>query len=93
MDRETLEIYNKNATKYANLEIDKTSLRAYQDFSQALPKNGLVLDYGCGPGHFSKKLFADGFRVDAFDASKKMVEIISKDPQINSWVGLSLIHI
>ena len=54
MDRETLEIYNKNATKYANLEIDKTSLRAYQDFSQALPKNGLVLDYGCGPGHFSK---------------------------------------
>ena len=57
MDRETLEIYNKNATKYANLEIDKTSLRAYQDFSQALPKNGLVLDYGCGPGHFFQKNF------------------------------------
>ena len=87
MDRETLEIYNKYATKYANLEIDKTSLRAYQDFSQALTKNGLVLDYGCGPGHFSKKLFADGFQVDAFDASEKMIEIISKEPQINSWTG------
>ena len=87
MDRETLEIYNKNATKYANLEIDKTSLRAYQVFSQALPKNGLVLDYGCGPGHFSKKLFADGFQVDAFDASEKMIEIISKEPQVNSWTG------
>ena len=83
MDRETLEIYNKNATKYANLEIDKTSLRAYQDFSQALPKNGLVLDYGCGPGHFSKKLFADGFQVDAFDATTKYDGI---------WANFSLLH-
>ena len=36
---------------------------------------------------FFKKLFADGFQVDAFDASEKMIEIISKEPQVNSWTG------
>ena len=55
MDNITIEVYNKNAAEYANLDIDKVSLKAYGDFSNALPKNGLVLDYGCGPGYFAKK--------------------------------------
>ena len=87
MDNTTIEIYNKNAAEYANLDIDPVSLKAYRDFSSALPKNGLVLDYGCGPGYFAKKFLEDGFTIDAFDASEKMIEIVSKEQQINSWIG------
>ena len=87
MDNITIDIYNKNAAKYADLIIDKVSLKAYHQFSQALPKNGIVLDYGCGPGYFSKKFLADGFKVDAFDASEKMIEIASIEPRVNWWVG------
>ena len=87
MDNRTIDIYNKNATKYADLEIDKVSLKAYHDFSNSLPKNGIVLDYGCGPGYFSKKFLADGFKVHAFDASEKMIEIASMETRVNWWVG------
>ena len=45
------------------------------------------MDYGCGPGHFSKKFLADGFKVDAFDASEKMIEIASVETKVNWWVG------
>ena len=61
MDNLTIDVYNKNAAEYANLDIDKVSLKAYRDFSNALPKNGLVLDYGCGPCYFSKKFLSDCF--------------------------------
>ena len=87
MDNRTIDIYNKNAAEYANLDIDKVSLKAYGDFSNALPKNGLVLDYGCGPGYFARRFLADGFEVDAFDASEKMIEIASMETQINWWVA------
>ena len=87
MDNTTIEIYNKNAAEYANLDIVPVSLKAYRDFSSALPKNGLVLDYGCGPGYFAKKFLEDGFTIDAFDASEKMIEIVSKEKKINSWIG------
>jgi 2-polyprenyl-3-methyl-5-hydroxy-6-metoxy-1,4-benzoquinol methylase len=87
MDNITIDIYNKNAAKYANLDIDKVSLKAYREFSSLLPKNGIVLDYGCGPGYFSKKFLADGFQVNAFDASEKMIEIASMETRVNWWVG------
>ena len=87
MDKKTIDIYNRKAAEYANLDIDQVSLKAYRDFSSALPKNGLVLDYGCGPGYFAKKFLADGFKVDAFDASEKMIEIVSREDQINSWIA------
>ena len=87
MDNITIDIYNKNAAKYANLDIDKVSLKAYREFSSLLPKNGIVLDYGCGPGYFSKKFLADGFQVNAFDASEKMIEIASMETRVNWWLG------
>ena len=88
MDKITIDIYNSKATEYANLDIDQVSLNAYRDFTSALPKNGLVLDYGCGPGYFAKKFLADGFKVDAFDASEKMIEIVAREDQINSWIAV-----
>ena len=87
MDNITIDVYNKNAAEYANLDIDNVSLKAYRDFSSALPKNGLVLDYGCGPGYFAKKFLADGFKVNAFDASEKMIEIASIETQVDWWVA------
>ena len=87
MDNLTIDVYNKNAAEYANLDIDKVSLNAYRDFSNALPKNGLILDYGCGPGYFAKKFLADGFEVHAFDASEKMIELASIETEVNWWVA------
>ena len=87
MDNKTIGIYNRSAVQYADLDVDQVSLKAYRDFSSALPKNSLVLDYGCGPGYFAKKFLIDGFKVDAFDASEKMIEIVSSEQQINSWIA------
>ena len=87
MDKTTIGVYNKKATEYASLDVDQVSLMAYHNFTGALPKNGFILDYGCGPGYFAKKFLVDGFKVDAFDASEKMIEIVSREPKINSWIA------
>ena len=49
-------------------------------FCKKLPKNGEVLDFGCGPGlPFAKELSDIGFKVTGIDLSKIMVKEAQKN--------------
>lgn len=50
----------------------------YSAFLELLPKNGHILDLGCGSGRDSKAFLARGYQVSAVDASPKMVEMASQ---------------
>ena len=47
----------------------------YQRFLPHLPRGAHILDAGCGSGRDSKAFLARGYRVTAFDASLKLVEL------------------
>jgi len=42
-------------------------------FKQMVPKGGLVLDVGCGPGQYTRALEARGLRVVGFDLSRGLL--------------------
>ena len=83
MDKKTIEFYNNNAHKYAEWrskeEIDLTQ----RIFLNEIKLDGKIIDLGCGTGEkaiwFNKK----GLKVDAVDASIKMLEKFKKFKDIN----------
>ena len=52
--------------------------KIYPQFTGHLRKNAYILDAGCGSGRDSLYFLKNGFQVDAFDASAKMVEHAKK---------------
>ncbi len=48
--------------------------------SSAVPPNGLVLDYGCGPGRISVLLARRGFSVLGVDPSQPMIATAKQQP-------------
>lgn len=66
-------MYNKIAKAYAE-EFSKPS-DYLDDFLELLPKNGKVLDVGCGVGVDSAYAQINGFKVVGVDMSEKMLEI------------------
>ena len=47
-------------------------------FLRRLPKNALILDFGCGTGRDSKYFLQKGYRVEACDGSEEMVKIAER---------------
>lgn len=74
-DPETLRVYDARAEEYAKLIAADGPGRAMRAFVEALPKGGMVLDLGCGPGDATQALLAQGLEVDAVDASEAMIGI------------------
>ena len=68
----TLEYYADNAQEFFDNTYNKEMRSIYQKFLPLIPKNGYILDAGCGSGRDSRYLLSQGYRVDAFDASKEM---------------------
>ena len=69
--------YEDKAEEYLarTSQLDMESL--YKPFLELIPAGGTILDAGCGPGRDVLAFLKQGFRVTAFDASEKMVEIAS----------------
>lgn len=74
-DQKTIETYNATADDYVKLVSRTTPDRDLRRFIDAIPKGGLVLDWGCGPGNSAAMMQAAGLVVEAVDASEKMVEL------------------
>lgn len=72
-DTETLDVYDQQVEKYVSVTADDANSKALRAFQDKLPANGKVLDFGCGPGHHSETLQANGFDVTAWDGSAEMV--------------------
>lgn len=78
MLNKTIDYYNTNAKKFVEgtLNVD---FKATQDkFIANLPKNGYILDFGCGSGRDTKYFLAKNFKVDAIDGSIELCKIASE---------------
>ena len=84
-DNETIDVYDAQAETYSQFVSSPEPEPALQDFIDALPAGGSVLDLGCGPGNHAAGLQAAGFKVSATDASTAMLEIARKNTGLNVW--------
>jgi 2-polyprenyl-3-methyl-5-hydroxy-6-metoxy-1,4-benzoquinol methylase len=74
----TQRYYEDKAEEYLarTSHLDMESL--YKPFLELMPSGRTILDAGCGPGRDTLSFLKKGFHVTAFDASAKMVELVSK---------------
>lgn len=82
----TVEYYNDNAPAFYDRTINNDISYSYNQFLKYLPKKAHILDAGCGVGRDIKYFLSQGCQITAFDASKKMVELASKE------TGIKVIH-
>ncbi len=68
------EHYNRNGAQFILDSNDVDMTAQYKRFLSYLPNNASILDAGCGSGRDSLSFKNMGYRVQAFDASSKMVE-------------------
>ncbi len=74
-DQRTIEVYNEKASDYADKFSRTKPDRDLRSFIASIPKGGLVLDLGCGPGNSAAMMHAAGLVAEAMDASAQMVEL------------------
>lgn len=84
-DAKTLSVYDAKASQYADLTKPDEIHPTLAAFIALLPSNAQVLDFGCGPGFDAGIIAASGARVDAMDASAKMVEIAQQETGVTAW--------
>nr|WP_249200456.1 class I SAM-dependent methyltransferase [Thetidibacter halocola] len=76
-----MRVYDARAAEYADaLGADPASNAALSAFIAALPKGGRVLDLGCGPGTWARRMVEAGLTVEGWDASEGMIAIASRVP-------------
>ena len=75
---QTIEYYNNNHQEFTSSTLDVTFSDIQDRFLRRLPKNALILDFGCGTGRDSKYFLQKGYRVEACDGSEEMVKIAER---------------
>lgn len=76
--RQTRDYYELNAQEYSIATVEAQMSNAYQLFLGSLPKNGRILDAGCGSGRDSAAFLGLGYDVSAFDASAGLCRLSSE---------------
>ena len=74
MERDTVNIYEEQATTYAALRPPKHRARA-AEFAEAAPSGRPLLDVGCGPGGYLPDLLSAALGVVALDAARAMIDL------------------
>ena len=74
MDKQTIEFYNSNARKYADWRSAEGIDIAQKIFLNEISSDGKMIDLGCGTGEKTIWFHKNGLKVDAVDASPKMLE-------------------
>ena len=69
-----IDYYNQNAQTFIDSSINADVRELYDNFLSLIPQGGKILDAGCGSGRDAKAFSAQGYQVDAFDASEEMVK-------------------
>jgi SAM-dependent methyltransferase len=76
--------YDERAEEYA-ARTERLDMEAlYKPFLDLIPSGGAILDAGCGPGRDAQAFAKRGYRVTAFDASSRMVELTRQRTGINA---------
>ncbi len=69
--------YDKNSQEFFNRTINADVQDLYQKFLTHVPKQGRILDAGCGSGRDSRFFLGRGYDVTAFDGSLEMTKMAS----------------
>jgi len=87
--KSTVRIYNKIASKYADIFDNDYSDQPYLDkFLSYITSGTNILDLGCGTGRIASYYANNGYDVIGVDLSKKMLEIArKKHPNIKFRLG------
>lgn len=73
-DKQTLSVYDDNVEKYRQLVDKLPELESITQFTEKLSPGALILDLGCGTGSAAAQMRDQGFTLECFDGSPKMVE-------------------
>ncbi|MDY7219207.1 class I SAM-dependent methyltransferase [Denitrificimonas sp. JX-1] len=79
----TLEYYEDNAEQFAQDTLDVDMSPLYERFLAQLPDSSRILDAGCGAGRDTLAFMKMGYKVEAFDATPKLVKIAQNVTGIN----------
>jgi len=74
----THEYYNKNAKRFFEETLNLDMQHFYEPFLAMIPKQGKILDAGCGSGRDSLYFKQNGYIVTAFDYCKKLADLASE---------------
>lgn len=84
--------YNNNVDLYTN----KSAVLLYEQleyFISQMPKNGKILDLGCGPGHDTEYLTKKGFMVTGIDFSSNMIDYAKKNRKVGIFKKIDILKI
>lgn len=70
--------YDENGQEFFDGTINTDMSPHYDEFLKLIPKNGNILDAGCGSGRDTLKFKSLGYNVTAIDGSKMMCELASE---------------
>ena len=94
MINNTLDFYNNNSKSYIENTLSLDMSHLYKDFLKYIPKDGHILDLGCGSGRDSLEFIKKGYNVTAVDGSKELAiaasEIIGKEVICSKFEDLQL---
>ena len=90
----TLDYYNKNSEEYFNSTLNVDMTNTYKEFLKLVPKDGKILDLGCGSGRDSMNFMKLGYEVTAVDGSKELAKkasvLLGKEVIVNTFEELEL---
>ena len=78
MKNNTLDFYNNNSEQYYESTVKVDLSNIYSKFTDKLPKEGHILDLGCGSGRDSLYFKNAGYKITAVDGSKNLAALASK---------------
>lgn len=90
----TLDYYNKNSEEYFNSTLNVDMTNTYKEFLKLVPKDGKILDLGCGSGRDSMNFIKLGYEVTAVDGSKELAKkasaLLGKEVIVSTFEELEL---
>lgn len=72
------DFYNTNAKEFFENTVNVDMSPHYKEFLKMIPKNGHILDAGCGSGRDTYMFKSFGYEVTAFDKSEEMCKLASE---------------
>lgn len=84
---ETIGYYNANAKEFAAGTVSVDFEFTQKKFTDRLPKNAVILDFGYGSGRDTKYFISQGYQVDAVDGSMELCRLASE------YTGIEVKHI
>ncbi|MDE6918072.1 MAG: class I SAM-dependent methyltransferase [Lachnospiraceae bacterium] len=82
----TISYYNTNAKDFASMTVCVDFRAMQKKFTDLLPQDARILDFGCGSGRDTKYFLSQGYQVDAVDGSTAMCRLASE------YTGIAVKH-